>query len=176
MKISTQSYHVNLLGALTLLLYDRMERETVHIAGRRAMAASALTSLLFAPGLPIEALARILDLSHSACVRLIDRLVEDGLVERRAAPDLRAVALHLTAAGRVRAPKILQARYKALSGVFEALSTGEQKLLAGLLEKLLYNLTEGRGEADHTCRLCDEASCTAHGCPVEDKAMAQCQS
>ena len=69
----------NLLGAHALVVCDRM-REA---AGMELSSAAVLTALeTFADGASIDALRRVLGLSHSGGVRIVKRLEAQGLVAR----------------------------------------------------------------------------------------------
>lgn len=163
----TDDRTANLLGALALALTDRLIEETETRAKHGAAAPAALVSIGVAPGEPIDQLARTLALSHSATVRLIDRLAADGLVERRSLPDGRAVGLHLTRSGTARRRAILSGRRRVLGEVLAPLSAKQQDSLTALAETLLGRMTAGRQSADHICRLCDEDACPQESCPVE---------
>jgi MarR family transcriptional regulator, negative regulator of the multidrug operon emrRAB len=78
-----QSRDANLLAALALGIADRI-RETIEAGAEHgAMASAALNTVGFFPGESIDALSKTLKLSHSGTVRLVDRLAEEGLVERK---------------------------------------------------------------------------------------------
>lgn len=161
----------NLLGALALALTDTLTEVTTVRAERGAGAPAALVLVGFYPGQSIDSLSRTLELSHSATVRLVDRLVGDGLLERRGGADGRTTALHLTRKGRARADSILDDRCRALTGALGPLSAKERAHFTQLLEKILSALTRDRRHADHICRLCDERACPADDCPVECAAV-----
>jgi DNA-binding MarR family transcriptional regulator len=158
---------VNLLGALVTALQDELEAATDEAARHGAAFPAALVSILGEPGMSIESLRRILGLSHSGGVRLLDRLETERLVERKAGPDGRTVALHLTATGRRQARAVQEAREAALRRAFQLLSPAEQGQLRRLSEKLLGGLTRDREHSDHICRLCDLSVCPEASCPVE---------
>ncbi len=162
----------NLLGALVTALNDEMESATTRVVAHGAAFPAAVASMLGEPGMSIEQLRKILGLSHSGTVRLVDCLESDGLVERKAGSDGRTAALHLTAAGRRRAREVLDARRTALAEALALLSVAEQGQLARLTEKLLGGLTRDRLHSDHICRLCDLAVCPEDTCPV-DCAVAE---
>src|SRR4051794_27312099 len=118
-------------------------------------------------GTTIEGLARVLHLSHSGAVRLVDRLEGDGLVERRTGPDARSVSVHPTAAGRAEADRLRRAREAAMLDILTPLDDAERTALVGALEKLLGGMTPARAAARHTCRLCDADACGhREHCPV----------
>ncbi|TQV78063.1 MarR family transcriptional regulator [Exilibacterium tricleocarpae] len=157
----------NLLGALALGLTDALNRETEMRAEHGATAPAALVTVGFHPGESIDGLSRTLGLSHSATVRLVDRLTKDGLFERRGGADGRTSALYLTRRGQARRRAILQGRRRLLTEVVGPLSDDERAALTGLMERLLNALTRDRQHADHICRLCDERICPSETCPVE---------
>ena len=163
----TDDRTANLLGALALALADALNHEAAMRAEHGAAAPAALVTIGFYEGDSIDALAHVLDLSHSATVRLIDRLQKDALVERRGGPDGRTSALHLTRRGKARVRSILDGRRRVLGNALSPLSTDEHAALTGLMEKLLSGLTRDRRHADHICRLCDERVCPGETCPVE---------
>ncbi|WP_119168344.1 MarR family winged helix-turn-helix transcriptional regulator [Algihabitans albus] len=161
----------NLLGALALALTDTLADVTSAQAERGAGAPAALVLVSFYPGQSIDSLAQTLGLSHSATVRLADRLAGDGLLDRRSGADGRTTALHLTRKGQARANAILGERCRALSAALDPLSVKERAHFTRSLEKILGGLTRDRQHADHICRLCDERVCPADGCPVECAAV-----
>ena len=155
----------NLLGAAVLGLHDELKQTVEMRSGHGGEAAAALTALGHQPGLSNDALSRLLGLTHTGTVRLIDRLVADGLVERRpAAHDKRAVALHLTAAGEAVRRGILEDREAALAPLVSRLSTPEQEILARVLGKLLVAVSRDDTHKLRICRLCDSGACD--DCPI----------
>jgi len=161
----------NLLGALAGVVVERLEQRLKHHPNQTDSAAAALNVLTFWEGASNAELSKVLGLSHPATVRLVDKLEADGLVEARPGRDRRAVALHLTDAGRARVKGLLIDRCTALAEVTGALSQAEQDVLAGLLEKMLRQATTGVIEAAHICRLCDAVACPEDQCPVHQKAV-----
>jgi MarR family transcriptional regulator, negative regulator of the multidrug operon emrRAB len=159
----------NLLGSLSLAVADRMRAATEAAAGHAGSGPAALAALsTYLEGEPIDALGRSLGLTHSAAVRLVDRLEESGLVERRRGVDGRSVSVVMTATGRTAGREVLDARQRALDEVLESLSASERRALAGVCEKLLGGLTASRADAGRICRLCDPDACGHHDgrCPV----------
>ncbi len=160
----------NLLGAFALALADDLEEATVAGARHGANAPAAIITVGTYPGETIESLCRTVGLSHSATVRLVDRLAADGLLERRRGTDGRSSALHLTRVGKRRMAEILARRRDVLTSTLSLLGAGERKTLGHLLRKMLRAGTRGRGHADHICRLCDGSACPLETCPVEAAA------
>jgi MarR family transcriptional regulator, negative regulator of the multidrug operon emrRAB len=162
----------NLLGAHALVVADRM-REA---AGMELSSAAVLTALeTFADGASIDALRRVLGLSHSGGVRIVRRLEDAGLVAREPDPaDRRAVRLHLTREGQREARRLLAARQAALTPLLAALGASERMALERLLERLLASATHDGDEANRICRLCDPGICGHPArCPVTQAALGR---
>ncbi len=104
----------NTFGALSLAVADRTRAAVEAVARHGASGPAALVALDgYAGGESIDSLRRILGITHSGAVRLVDRLAAAGLVERRVGPDARAVSIHLTPVGRRTARRVLAAREAA---------------------------------------------------------------
>lgn len=83
-------------------------------------------------------LSRLVTLSSGAMTNRIDRLEELGLVQRESDPDdRRGVLISLTLAGRKTIDAAVEARFADARRNVAALSAREQKLVAGVLRKLL---------------------------------------
>jgi len=111
----------------------------------------------------------VLSLSHPGTVRLVDRLVEDSLVERRKSKDGRAVALHLTDTGATLRAELLDVRNDTLELALQGLSTSERSTLGSLISKVLSTLPETELEKHHICRQCSVALCS-NNCPIPGHA------
>src|ERR1700674_913888 len=82
---------VNILASFAVALADGIREATEAAAGMTGAAPAALVALdQFLAGCPTEDLAQVTGLTHSGAVRLVDRLVDAGLVERRAGRDARS--------------------------------------------------------------------------------------
>ncbi len=138
-------------------------------AAHGGAAPAALVAIGSYPVGTIERLRVVLGLTHSGAVRLVDRLEEDGLVERRRSGG-RAVSLALTDAGERRMRGVLAGRRRALEGALGGLSPSDRERLAVLLEKLLSGLTDGFERSERICRLCEVDACPQEVCPVERAA------
>ena len=118
----------NLLGAAVLCLHDELKTVLARQFHRSGEGPAALCALGHQPGLSNYAMSRLLDLTHTGTVRLIDRLAEDGLVRRQAAEhDKRSIALYLTEAGQAARENILRERLAALEAVTGSLFGDEKK-------------------------------------------------
>ena len=155
----------NLLGALSLVVTDRMREVT----GTELTSSAALVTLqTMTEGGSIDELRRVLGLSHSGGVRVVKALVDAGLVERRTDPrDRRAVRVCLTERGQNAAAQIRAARLEALDALLGPLSEGERVEFTRLLERALGATVGDRDDARHMCRLCDPDVCGhPDSCPV----------
>lgn len=159
---------VNLLGALGIAVVDRIQEGMEDAAGHGGQGAAALVAIGMLPGLSIGDLAGILGLTHPGAVRLVERLVQDDLVEKQPAEnDARALALKLTPLGKQRRREILAQRAKRLQPLLEAFAPAERKQFDSLLRKLLSTLAATRREAYRVCRYCDAGPCFRNNCPVD---------
>jgi DNA-binding MarR family transcriptional regulator len=157
----------NLLGAFALAVADRVEAAAERAAARPIGEVAALVAIGNHPGQTIDALRLVIGLSHSAAVRLVDRLEAAGLVERRAGTGGRSLALVLTDHGRRRKEEVLDGRQAALASVLDPMTASERAQLTALLEKALAPLPQDRTSAQTICRLCRESICRGAGCPVD---------
>ncbi|MBD2092136.1 winged helix-turn-helix transcriptional regulator [Microcoleus sp. FACHB-1515] len=160
---------LNLLGAFALSLTDAVNSAIAAETGQGGETCAAIVSLGTEPGISINRLRQILNLSHPGTVRLVDRLVAQNLVERRSGTDGRTVALFLTAAGIDRRQVILDQRRSHLQLAMNSLTFDEQQQLTILLEKMLTQLTTSESRGDAICRLCEEEVCPGDRCPVEQQ-------
>jgi MarR family transcriptional regulator, negative regulator of the multidrug operon emrRAB len=157
----------NLLGVTALAAMDRLRPAVEILAGHGGSAPAVLAHLLAHPGDSVEGLRGVLSISQPATVRLVDRLVADGFLERRPGPDRRTLALVLTPAGRETATQLLAARADALADMLAVLDEQEASQLEALLAKLTVPLAVDRPGALTVCRLCDRAACAQEpGCPL----------
>ncbi|MDX2213216.1 MAG: MarR family winged helix-turn-helix transcriptional regulator [Oculatellaceae cyanobacterium bins.114] len=160
---------LNLLGALALSIVDALNPVLEANAGHGGETPAALVTLGAEPGISINTLRQILNLSHPGTVRLIDRLEAQGLVERRSGVDGRTLALFLTNAGWERRQAILTERRQALQVALQPLTLDERSQLTTLLEKMLMGMTTDELRAYAICRLCEEEVCPGDRCPVEQQ-------
>jgi MarR family transcriptional repressor of emrRAB len=175
----------NVVATLALALTDRIGQETKRATGRGGQAPAAIVALHeFLGGGTIEQLRQTLGLSHSAAVRLVDRLVADGLVLRHEGRgDGRSVALTLTPAGRTAARRVLSVRRTAVEEALAALGEDERRQLQASAGGLITAMTRSRlaqraagrpPDGGWMCRLCDFEACgrAANRCPAANAAAA----
>jgi DNA-binding MarR family transcriptional regulator len=154
----------NLLGALALEAVHAQERATHAVVGQAGAAAAALVMIAATPGRSIEQLRGALGLSQPGATRLMDRLVQQGWIERAGATGRRGLSIRLTPAGERVLDDLLAARRAALTRLLEPLPAADLAQLATLLESLLAARTATRADLERLCRLCERRAC-AH-CPV----------
>ena len=101
--------------------------------------------MLSEDGMNQREIAEEMGVSPSTLSEMINRLVEDGYVERKADPgDRRARLLSLTEAGRIQGQEILEECACVLAFLFRNLEDGDKMELVHLLDKLL-GRTEEQG-------------------------------
>jgi DNA-binding MarR family transcriptional regulator len=154
----------NLLGAVGLAVADRIEETARDILNHVGETPAALVVIGYGFGPSNEQLRRTLGLSHPGSVRLVDRLVADGLVERRKGHDKRAIALHLTVEGAALREILLTGRLAAIKQFLMPLTESELGALSSLLHKMLSSIDATDLERCTLCRLCDARVCS--DCPI----------
>lgn len=165
-----QARDLNVIGALALALGDIVEMALADDASEPGAAAAALMLIRHTPGFLTERLHRIIGLSQPGTVRLIDRLVRDGLVVRKPGrEDRRTVELHLSEEGLRRTAAMVKKRNRALAKALAALPDEDITTLSAIAGKLLGALPSDERHAYQICRYCDE-TCCAH-CPVDAAAV-----
>ena len=151
----------NLLGALALEVAGAQEAVVTPVVGQAGAAASALITIAAHPGRTIERLRVPLGLSQPGAVRLVERLVDAGWVERGGPGGRRGLELRLTRQGEEVLDELLAAR-RALVPLLAPLTERERGQLGGLLEKLLAARTAGRDDLERLCRLCEWRICRSY--------------
>ena len=167
---------VNLLGAIALAATDRIRADVAAVAPNAGEGPAGLVVVAsFLRGGSIEELSRVLELSHSATVRLVDKLEREGLVEKRSGRDARTVAIFPTDDGVAIADAIQGARMKGLDQLLDPLTGSERAELTRLHEKLLAGLASSGAFRSHICRLCDAHACGHERgrCPVTEAPRAE---
>jgi DNA-binding MarR family transcriptional regulator len=163
----------NLLGALSLSIADRTADAVGEAAGQSETAAAALSALhQFLDNPSIDLLRRVLGLTPSGTVRLVDRLVQAGYVERKPGRDGRSVSVSLTPAGRQAARRVSAARGEVLGQALSELEPDERERFERILARVLPGLMRGPGAVRWMCRLCDMTACGRDEgrCPMANAA------
>lgn len=168
----------NVLGALTLAVWDRMSAAIDQAAAQSGrpgsatagVALSALHHFLENPS--IDRLRQVLGLTSSGAVRLVDRLEDAGLVRRQPGQDGRTTTVTLTARGRQAAARVAAARAEVLGEALAVLSPEERDMLETLTSRVVVGLMREPGATRWMCRLCDTGVCgvKTRECPVSRAA------
>ncbi|MGF1603601.1 MAG: MarR family winged helix-turn-helix transcriptional regulator [Thermosynechococcaceae cyanobacterium] len=156
-KVSPQL--VNLVGLVSLSIADQIRQATELAAGQSASAPAALVLIHRYPEITVDVLGRYLQLSQSGAVRLVDRLAQQGWIERNRGQDKRFVTLSLTEVGAGVAIAILQERQQQIAQALTVLTLEEQQQLSHLLLKLTSQHDHIGEQAEFMCRLCDMSVC-----------------
>ncbi len=167
----------NVLGALSLVLADRTTHAVAAAADQSQTAAAALSALAqFLDGCTVDRLRRVLGMTSSGTVRLVDRLEAAGQVRRGPGGDARSTSLTLTATGRRAARRVTAARGAVLEDALAALSPAERQALDRLASRMLDGIVRDKlAEPEPTpwiCRLCDLGACGREdgACPAANAA------
>jgi DNA-binding MarR family transcriptional regulator len=174
--MTSSEHSANVLGALALVLHDRIADAVSEAAGQPengAAAVSMLDSFLERPHVGL--LHQALGLTPSGAVRMIDRLEGDGFLARGPGADGRSTSVRLTASGRRAARRLAAARVAVLSDALSVLSDEQRLALDELVSTVLVGLMRGPGASRWMCRLCDSRACghTEGACPVANEARAR---
>ena len=160
----TSIHPENVVGALALTLSDQIVA-TADTFLPRHEPAKAIAFIGRETGMTIQRLSDQMRLSHAATLRMVDRLVQDGMVCRSAsAEDRRAVLLSLTGEGRRIYADILVARSACVTDALNALTKAERAQFGQLASKILAALAKTPDQAAQSCRFCDVPACK--NCPV----------
>ena len=166
----------NLLGALALVITDQTAQAAAAAAGQSVSAAAALSALHHFLDRPtLDQLRKVLGLTPSGAVRLVDRLAEAGLVTRGTGDDRRTRPVVLTDAGKRMAHQITVARAALLSSALEGLSPAERQTLHALMSQVMASIVQSKEGGAWICRLCDLEACgrAAGHCPAANAAAAK---
>jgi DNA-binding MarR family transcriptional regulator len=128
---------MNIVGVFVLSVASDIERTTECPSILAGSGMAAVMIIAQQPGLSIDQLRRILRLSHSGCVRLVDRLVVLRLVSGEAGSDGRTVSLKAAQPGLNEAARISSSRLSLLRDRLNLLSADELGQLGRIAAKLL---------------------------------------
>src|SRR5579872_7439022 len=111
----------NMLAAFAGEVTERVGATLKRHPNATDSAFAALNVMGFWEGITNAQLARVLKLSHTATVRLVDKLEAQGLAEARDGEDKRATHLYLTPAGRQAVQPALVERCAAVTDYLDVL-------------------------------------------------------
>ncbi len=164
MHITADRDHaLNVIGAWSVAVADAIEHATAAATGITGAAPAALVAVAADPDMSIDDLRRALELTHPGAVRLVDRLVGCGWLQRRPGHG-RTVHLRLTARGRRTHRRVLEARREAIAGLTAALDPVDLEHVAQLIAPSLTASATDPDRLRHLCRLCRRSDCDP--CPV----------
>jgi DNA-binding MarR family transcriptional regulator len=150
----------NKLTALALAVTDATRVETEDLG---ASDVAALLAISAHEPVPVVAVARAVGLTHSAAVRLVDRLERAWLVQRRRRI-AREVLVETTARGHRRAEAIAAARLGAAASFTSGLDPRQKQRLGALIDAIILARSSSRElqppfDAARHCRFCSLAAC-----------------
>jgi DNA-binding MarR family transcriptional regulator len=169
----------NVLGALAATVTDQATAAMLAAADLPATGSSsalatlsAIAEFLDAP--TVDQVRRVMGLTPSGAVRLIDRLESEGLVVRGPGTDGRTRAITLTDRGAAAAAALARARRQVLTTMLDGLAPDELDTLGELLGRMMGNAVRAKTGGAWICRLCDLTACErADGrCPAATAALA----
>ncbi|RZT15611.1 DNA-binding MarR family transcriptional regulator [Mycobacterium sp. BK558] len=164
MHINQGSRDRNVLAAWAIALSDVVRTAVEHATGMAGSGPAALVAIVADPGMSINELRRVLDLTHPGAVRLVDRLVEKGWVQRQHGVG-RTVLLAPTPVGITVERQLAAAREQAVADLLTAMPEQDVHIVAGLVEPVLGATINDVDAMRRLCRLCDRNVCTS--CPAE---------
>lgn len=170
------AHQANVLGALALAIADQTEQAVVAATGQSVTAAAALSALSeFLDRPTLDQIRRVLGLTPSGAVRLIDRLAEAALVMRGPGADGRTRSVILTDAGRRAAEAGAAARMAYLRGSLGTLTAAERETLDHLLGRVMAAVVDRKDGGAWICRQCDLTGCerSSGRCPAMNAGMAK---
>ncbi|ODN70493.1 MarR family transcriptional regulator [Methylobrevis pamukkalensis] len=137
------------LAIVAQAVIDAIEGDT---DGLSPSAVAALISLKARGILSIGTVAQLTGLTHSAAVRLVDRLEKDWLVRRQRRAG-REVMVELTSRGRRRAGQLQEKRLAVTGSFLGHLSAADASALDAILSRLIAGLVAGSADPDLLFRM-----------------------
>lgn len=167
----------NVLGAMAGTVTDQTTAAMLAAADLPAKGSSssiaALSSIAEFLGTPtVDQIRRVLGLTPSGAVRLIDRMEADGLVTRGPGADGRSRAIALTDRGAAAAAALARARRDVLTTMLDGLTPEELVTFHAMLGRVMRNAVDAKSGGAWICRMCDLTACgRAQGhCPAATAA------
>lgn len=154
----------NVLAAWALAVADVIRSAAEQSTGMAGGGPAALVAIVADPHMSIDDLRRVLALTHAGTVRLVDRLVERGWVERHQGSG-RTVLLEATVMGRDASDRLSLARQEAIAKLLASMSKQAVSNAARLVEPVVHDVVDDVDAVRRFCRLCDRRVCDP--CPAE---------
>ena len=158
---------LNQLAAFALAINDETDSALSEQFGRTPSEIETLILVRHCETFTVGWLAEVLALTHSAAVRIVDRLQRDELINRVQQSNRRFVGLILTSKGIELADKILRARQETLESLACDVSDSSLEKALPLIKRILSKHSDHETVSYRRCRLCDEISCGTN-CPVQN--------
>ena len=155
---------INLIGAAAIAISDSIQNAAKEATGNTASFPAALIIVERYPTITVDLLGQYLQLSQSGAARLVERLVNQNLVERHQGNDRRCVHLQLTSDGKAMVEKIQQAKIAAVSNLLKPLTKQEQQQLLNTLSKMAGQYSNTEVLEEYICRFCDIRECPLTVC------------
>lgn len=165
---------LNLIGALALKIHDLQMEAASNVSGLSPTSCACLICVAHQDTpQTISDIASICKISHSAAVRMVEKLETLGYIHKTSlTSDERKVYVDLTTNGYQIRDSILEARRLAIKTMLSKFSRSDWKTIEWAAGFILADMTESRLESEQICRYCDASACGASNCPVEKKALA----
>ena len=170
MHIDQGSRDRNVLAAWAIALSDVVRIAVENATGMAGSGPAALVAIVADPGMNIDELRRVLDLTHPGTVRLVDRLVDKAWVQRQHGTG-RAVLLAPTPLGIRAERRLAAARERAIADLLTTMPEHDVRIVASLVEPVLGTTINDVNAMRRLCRLCDRNICT--DCPAEVPTQAE---
>lgn len=171
--MSMNSQLINLIGAAAIAISDSIQNAAEETTGNTASFPAALVIIQRYPTITVDLLAQYLQLSQSGAARLVERLVNQNLVERHQGKDRRFIHLRLTLAGKRMFEEIQQAKVEGVSNLLKPLTIQEQHQLLTILSKMAGEYSNTEAVEEYICRFCDINRCPLQVCRERLKAWQQ---
>ena len=156
---------INTFAALSQAVSDRVRMAIAEAFNAGGETAAALIAIGHEPGMSIGQIRQILRLSHAGAVRVVERLGDQGLVEKsQSSSDRRVVHVALTSLGQVQRVELLGLRKAAVAALLDKVSAEDRVALERAANAILSSVFCDPQGGWGTCRLCDRARCD--DCPV----------
>lgn len=157
---------INTFGALSQAVSDRVRMAIAEAFNAGGETAAALIAIGHEPGMSIGQIRQILRLSHAGAVRVVERLGDQGLVEKsQSSSDRRVVHVTLTLQGQAQRAELLGLRKAAVAALLGKVSAEDRVALERAAVAILSSVFCDPQGGWATCRLCDHARCD--DCPVD---------
>lgn len=141
----------NRLAALATAVNDAAFAETGDLS---ESAVAALIAIRTREPIAIQHVASIVGLTHSATVRLIDRLEKSWLVRRQRRRG-REVLVETTSRGKRRVRDLQAKRHEAIDALVGDISDRDRQVLSRFIDKVLAAAMENGARPERLCRFCD---------------------